>query len=529
MDKIKELFKSLVEKWKSLSKGRKISLILIVTGVLLGVILLTNYIQRSSYSTLFYNLDSTDASKIIEKLKNENIQYKVEGNSILVPRGKVDELRMEVALDTSYQNKGYEIYDQSKFGITDSEARMMNKIALEGEIARAIQSLDEIKNAKVILVMPEETVFARETEKATASVIIKPEGMKTLSPEQVKAIIYLVKGSVKNLSESDVAVLDTYGNLLSENIFDNQIGGSISTLKQHEYEKKFEDKLQKDVKEMLESVFGQGKVVIKVNSDLNFDSKQITTIKYDKDDVVERSKRIIYDLSKDSSGTDGKTGVDGQFGDDTYPTNDGSSNSTYEKKDETINHEIGQTEEHIVKAPGEVTRMTVSVIINSELGKLSDVEKEEIRNIVASAVGYDENRGDNINISALPFNTERQDQYKKEMDELEKKKAKEELIKLIETIVAGIFGFIILLFIILKIRKSRNNSKGMDNKTSIDVVVGNGPNPNIIPKQPVIYEPLLVEDESDMNLEKEIQNYATKKPEQVIEVVKTWLSDDESR
>lgn len=522
MNKIIDFFNSLLKKWRDMSIGRKVAIILIATGVLTGIIMISSYVNKASYAVLFSNLDPQDSGRIIEKLKSENIKYKVNDNTILVPKDKAAEIRMEVALDTSYQIKGYEIFDESKFGVTDTEAKIMYKRALEGELARTIKSMDEVENARVHLAIPDDSVFVRETEKATASVIIKPRGLKTLTAEQVKAVIALVSGSVKDLPKENIQILDTYGNLLSENLFDDAQGGTVSTSKQHEFEKLFEKRLESDIKQMLEAVFGQGKIAIKVNSDLNFDSKEITTIRYDKENVVEISSRIIEEKSKDNSGGGDTTGLDAQFGDDSYEfTDDSATGSSYEKKDETVNSEVGKTQENVIKAPGEVTRITVSVIIDSD--RFEDVEKNEVKNIVAAAIGYDEKRGDTINISAMPFNTERQDIAKKEMELMEKAAKKE---KLIRTIIYSVFGTLfIIIFIILIAKLSKR--KNRDEKPSLDVVVGD--KGGIIPKQPIAYEPVLEEDDDKMSFEKEIQNYANKKPDQVVEVIRTWLSEDDSR
>lgn len=529
MNRIMEFLKSLGDKWKSFSTYKKVSFILLFIGIILSSVFLMNYINKASYDVLYTNLDPDVSAKVIEKLKTDGVDYKVEGDSILVPKDMAAELRMSNAADMQSLNTGFEIFDQGKFGVTDTEAQIMYQRALEGELARSIESLDEVDRARVHLVLPDESVFARDTQEATASVIIKEKGLSTLGEDQVRAIVALVSGSVKNLPQKNVQVLDSNANLLSENIFDETSStGTVSATKQQEFERQFEDKLQNDVKGMLEEVFGQGNIAVKVNSDLNFDSKQTTTIAYDKENVVQRSLKTITEKSSDSTGSssDASTGTDPQFDDTTeYPTTDqGGGTSTYEKNDQTVNNEIGQVEEITVKAPGEVTRMTVSVVID---GTLDDTEKNEIRNIVATAVGFNEDRGDSINISALPFNTEKQDMIDKELAEMEAAAKKAERTKLYTRIGIGA-GALILMIILLSIigKNKKKNSKIADAPQGIDVVIGD----NIIPKQPVAYEPVLDEDEGpDMTLEKELQTYATKKPDQVVEVIRTWLSDDESR
>lgn len=529
MNKIMEFLKSIGDRWKAFSIYKKISFILLFVGIILSTIFLMAYIKKASYATLYTNLDPDVSAKVIEKLKKDGVDYKVEGDSILVPKNMAAELRMSNAADMQSLNTGFEIFDESKFGVTDSETKIMYQRALEGELARSIESLEEVDRARVHLVMPDESVFARETQEATASVIIKEKPLSTLSEEQVKAIIALVSGSVKNLPKKNVQVLDSNAKLLSENIFDDtSSSGTVSATKQQEFERQFEEKLQKDVKSMLEEVFGEGNIAVKVNSDLNFDSKKTTTIKYDKDNVVQRSLKTITEKSSDSTGTgtSGSTGTDPNVNDTTtYPATDQTGGtSTYDKTDTTVNNEIGQVEDVTVKAPGEVTRMTVSVVID---GSLNDTEKNEIRNIVATAVGFNEERGDSINISALPFNTDKQDKIDKELAAMEAADKKAERAKLYTRIGIGAGSLILLIALLIIIsKKKKKKSADTEIPQGIDVVIGD----NVIPKQPVAYEPVLGEDDStDMSLEKELQNYANKKPDQVVEVIKTWLSDDESR
>lgn len=530
MNKLLEFFKLLGEKWKALSKYKKISLVLLLVGIIVSTIFLTSYIKKSSYAVLYTNLDPDVSSLVIEKLKTEGVAYKVEGDSILVPKEKAAELRMSNAADMQSLNKGFEIFDEGKFGVTDTEAKIMYQRALEGELARSIESLDEVDRARVHLVLPDESVFARETQEATASVIVKQKTLATINEEQVKAIIALVSGSVKNLPQKNVQVLDSNANLLSENIFDDtSSSGTVSATKQQEFERQFEDKLQKDVKKMLEEVFGQGNIAVKINSDLNFDSKKTTTIKYDKDNVIERSKKTITEKSSDTTGNGGtnSTGTDPNMNPPVYPvTNQTGGTSTYEKNDETTNNEIGQVEDVTIKAPGEVTRMTVSVVID---GTLNDTEKNEIKNIVATAVGFNETRGDSINISALSFNTDKEDIVAKELAAMEAEAKKAEMTRrytLIGIAAAALIALIILLSIGSRKKRKKAKEEEKELAQGLDILVGE----DIIPKQHVAYEPVLEdEDEASMSLEKELQTYATKKPDQVVEVIRTWLSEEESR
>ena len=538
MNKILDFFKSLGDRWKKLTKAVKISIIIIAVAAIASLIFLYAYSTRVTYAPLFYNLQSDSAAKIRDKLVEEKVPYKLSdgGTTILVPKDKVEDLRLTMYSDNSVlaSGKGYELFDQSTFGLTDTQAQVMYQRALEGELARTIQGFDEVEQARVHLVLPEESVFVKDTEKATASVTLKLKGTSTLTTDQVKAIISFVSGSVKNLPKENIEVVDSNLNLLSENIFDSTASnGTVSATKQQEMEKQFEGNIQGDVKKALEAVFGKDNVSVTVNADLDFDSKQISTIKYD-NFKIERSQKSIKESAKDTNGT-GSTGtspVDNNMTNTVGSTGTGSSESSHEES--TVNYEIPQTQETTVKAPGEIKRMTVSVIID---GDLNTDEKSSIKDIVAAATGYDENRGDVINIAAYRFNTDLQDKAKQDLEEMNKQTAQAEKIKLYEEI--GAAAAVLLLAILLlakrgnkkrKIRKADKMKKkeleALEQQSALDVVIGDS---GVVPKQRPEYQPVLSEEEEDidMNLEKELQGYANKKPDQVIEVIKSWLSEDE--
>ncbi|WDC83933.1 flagellar M-ring protein FliF C-terminal domain-containing protein [Caloramator sp. mosi_1] len=171
---------------------------------------------------------------------------------------------------------------------------------------------------------------------------------------------------------------------------------------------------------MLEKVFGKDKVTVKINADLDFDSRQISTIKYDKDSIIRSQHKIKENTNDSNSQGSGGSPIDNNMS-NTIQNNNQSSTSN--REEEITNYEIGQTEEKIIKAPGEIKRLTVSVVID---GNLDELEKQSIRNIVSAATGLSEERGDVINIEALAFN----DDYKKKAQaDLEEMKKQEELAK----------------------------------------------------------------------------------------------------
>lgn len=518
MDKLKELLGKIKEKWTSFNLTKKVLVLSLITLFFTGIILSAVYLTKEKYEVLFSNLQPQDSQAIVEKLKEQKVSYKIQGNSILVPKSKVDELRLTV-LENGYlpsDGQGWSLFDQSKFGVTDTEAKIMYQRALQDELARTIESFDEVEKARVHLVLPDDTVFARDTSKARASVTLKLKYNKTLSQDKVKAIVALVSGSVKDLPKENVEVIDSNMNLLSENLFDDTLNGTSSALKQRDIERQFENQLEKDVLSMLETVFGKDKVTVKINADMDFDSKSITTISYDKDAII-RSQHKIKESSNDSSGAGaGSSPIDNNMSNTLV--NGSSQSSNTQREEELTNYEVGQTEEKIIKAPGEVKRLSVSVIID---GSLNDAEKQTIKNIVAAATGYDEARGDQINIEALAFNNEAKEKAQKDLEEIQKQLEQKEKIKQYSYIGAAGLALLFGLIALIRSRRRKKQEKELEQQHHLDVVIS-----DVLPKPQVEYQPLLNEEE-EMDLEKEIKNYASKKPEQVVEVIKTWLAEDE--
>ncbi len=535
MKKLMDLLKSLGSKWKAFSAVKKITAISGITLLLAVIILVIFYSNRVTYKALFYNLDSSESAGILEILENQGVSYKVVGDTIYVPEDKVDKLRLTVYSNDYSSSKGYEIFDESSFGLTDTEASVMYQRALETELSRTIASIDGIKRARVHLVLPQDSVFVSNTQEATASITLKLQSGNSLNEEQVKAIISMVSGSVENLPKKNIQVIDSNLNLLSDGLYDNTLETGVSSpSNQHEMTSAFEKKLEKEVVETLEAIFGKGNIKSSVNADMNFDSTKITEITYDPNSVI-RSQTTSKDSSKNSSGG-GNTDTSPVDNNMQNPTDDENAGGDAQSDSEstTINYEIPQTETVTIKAPGEVKRMTVSVVVD---GTLSQDEKTSIQDIVAACTGYKESRGDIINVAAYTFNTDLEDKAQQDLEEMKKEEEKRAQIRMYTYIGAGALTLIILI-IVLSILASKRMKKNMQKKMkvatgipggSFDAVIGDDQiiTSQVVPQQPTVYNPVLEDSEVNMTLDKEIKAYASRKPDQAIDVIKSWLAEDE--
>lgn len=507
-------FKSAKDKWKGYTKSRRIALIVLFAGIIIGLSYLFVYMTTTKYGLLFSNMNTNDANTIVQKLKDENIPTKVSGNSIYVPKDQVDQLRMEMlsSVTSNGGTNGFELFDSSKFGITDAEMKINYQRALEGELERTIKSFTQVEGARVHLVLPDDSAFVKDTEDSTASVTLSLKSGAELSQNQVKSIVALLCGSVKNLKKENVQVMDNKMNLLTDNLADNSDAGTSQ--KNQTVKTTFENKLEESIKSMLEAVYGKDKIKVKIFADLNFDSSEKDIIKFDPEGVIKSQQKTI---NGDLSGTDSTSSspVDNNMNNTTGTSTGTSSTGSSE---EITNYEISKTEEKIIKAPGAINKLSTSVVID---GDIDANTKNVINNLVQGAIGFDSTRGDTIFVEGVKFNTDAKDAAAKDLEEINSEKAKEAKLKLYKTygFTSACGALFIMLILFLLKKKKRNKDMEKINQIFNDTM----PEAETIVPKPIDFEVR----NDDEHIENEIKKYASKKPDQVIDIVKSWLSEDE--
>lgn len=521
MDKIKEKLKNLIDKFKGLTKGKKIAFSVLLVGMISGIIYLIVFFNTTKYVVLYKDMDPNDAQIVMTKLNEKKVEYKVDNKSIKVPEDKVSELRLELAPQLTSGSKGYEILENAdSFGMTDKERELNYKIALEGELAKNIKSLPEVKDAKVLLVMPQEGNFFKQAENAQASVRIEFNEGKSISKEQIKAIVSLVTGSVKNLKKENVKIIGVLNGQtkdLTDDLFNEDEGKDLTSVtdKQSKYKKNLEKEYVKKIMNILTPKYGEG-VKASVNVDLDFDASEKTSTVWDPNNVI-RSEEIEKDIDNSKGGKVSAGPVDNNMS-NTYNNQDGNSSSTHEKT--TRNYEVGKIEQKTVGAPGKIKKISASVTINDE--NLSPVDKDKINSLVAGAISYDENRGDIITVEGLKFNeindVKAQEEAKKQAEEQKMK----QITFIYKCIGAAVAILILVGGIIAFIRKKKNKKQEDKEIEGIDMLI----NDEVEVKEPL--KPINFEEENEnTHIEKEIKKYATEKPDQVAEIIKAWMTEDE--
>ncbi|WP_326514712.1 flagellar basal-body MS-ring/collar protein FliF [Clostridium intestinale] len=519
MEKIKEIIKKFQEKFKSLSKGVKISLIIALVALVVGIISFSFYSSKNKYGILFSDLEASDAQTITAKLKEAKVDMKIDGQSILVPKEKVSELRLELATEIKSGSKGYELMDgSSSFGMTDEEFQVKKIRMLQGELEKTIKSFSQIEAARVHITPAQSSVFVKDKTPGKAAVYIQLKAGKTLENDQVKSIVALVSGSTENIPNENVEVMDSDMNLLSKGLFDdNGVASSTSVDKQRAAEKQFEKELQQAIIDLYEPVLGKGKISAQVNADLDFDSTSQTQLVIDPNKVIV-SQETSKDVNQNGTTTNGASPVDNNSS-NTIDTNNGSGTSSSEKQ--TTNYESGRTETKTIKAEGGIRRVTASVMID---GNLDAATQEQMSKSIANAIGLKADRGDEISVVGMTFDPAANKEAKAQLDAMQEEIAKQERMTLIRNIAIGAgIGIVAIVAAIIFFRKRRKKDEA-EEPHILDIVVGE----QIKPKEPVVYDPIDFEpNDETSHIESEVKKYAKEKPEQVVEILKSWLNERE--
>jgi flagellar M-ring protein FliF len=330
---------------------------------------------------------------------------------ISVPSEKVSELRLELAAAGLPKGGGvgFEIFDAKNLGVTEFVQQLNYQRALQGELTRTINSLDEIQQSRVHLAIPKKSLFSEDQKKPTASVIVKFKSGRTLSEPQINGIAHLVSSSIEGMSPRDVMIVDSSGKVLSK----VTEGGDMAQLSnsQIEYKKNVEKDLTSRITSMLEKVVGEGKAVVRISTDLDFRVMEKTEEKYDSEEPAIRSVQRSQEKSGATSGGAGESTVTTTARQAAAPPRLAGSNR--EKTDETINYEISRTVNKTVMPVGDVKKLSIAVLIDGNYVKNEkgveeyqprpEKELTALEDLVKKSAGFDTKRGDQVVVSNVPF------------------------------------------------------------------------------------------------------------------------------
>jgi len=408
---------------KELSLPKKIGLGLFVMVLVAGFITMFIWTNKTEFKAAYSGLTKEDAASVVEILKESNTPYRLtgDGTTIMVPEAIVYDVRLTMAKSGIPKGGGvgYEIFDKTEFGTTEFVQKINKKRALQGELARTITAFDEVKSARVMIVLPKDSVFVEETKQPSASILL--ELNTDISKENVTAIAHLVASSVQDLTPKLVTIVDTAGRILFEGKSEAEQAlidaGNLADA-QYQYKVRFEQNLTKRIQTMLERIVGQDKAIVRVTSDMDFSKNDMNEEIYDpferggefirsRKNKAEKVSQVIEDIGIPSSVN--------PITDENPPGEN--LNERINKSDDTLNFEISKRVRETRKPMAVLNRLSVAAVIDGkyefkvdEAGNRQRVylprpaaEMKQFEDIVIKAMGYNEERSDQVSMECFPF------------------------------------------------------------------------------------------------------------------------------
>ncbi|MBA4708487.1 flagellar basal-body MS-ring/collar protein FliF [Aquitalea aquatica] len=421
------------DRFKSLPNNKKI-LFLVALAALFSVIVGAAVLNRQpSYKILFSNIADRDGGQVTAALQQMNIPYQLgDGGTVSVPADKVYDARLRLAAQglPKAGGVGFELMDNQKFGISQFAEQVNYQRAIEGELARTIEAIGSVESARIHIAIPKQSVFVRDQQQPTASVMLNLFRGRTMDQGQVAGIVHLVSSAVPNLPVKNVTVVDQDGNMLSK-LSDKDTAGMDQT--QLGYVRQVEDGYVKRIESILEPIFGQGNIHAQVTANVDFSEVEQTSESYRPNSTpnpsATRSQQIVERLG---SGAANAGGVPGALSNQppssasapiTLPPGAAPGTATLSgqamgqsgalERDITTNYEVDKTIQHTKMPQGVVKRLSAAVVVNyrkmpDKTGEvkptpLTAQEIQQINNLVKETMGYNSQRGDTLNVVNAAF------------------------------------------------------------------------------------------------------------------------------
>ncbi|WDP89813.1 MAG: flagellar M-ring protein FliF [Desulfobacter sp.] len=408
---------------KELSLVRKIILGVLVLSVIAGFTTMFIWTNKTQFKAAYTGLTREDAAAVVEHLKSANTPYRItgDGTTIMVPESIVYDVRLSMAKEGIPKGGGvgYEIFDKTEFGTTEFVQKINKKRALQGELARTIKAFDEVKNARVMIVLPKESVFVEETKQPSASILL--ELNSDLDKEKVASIAHLVASAVQDLTPKLVTIVDTAGRILFEGKSEEEqarIDAENLADAQYQYKVRFEENLTRRIQTMLERIVGKDKAIVRVTTEMDFSKNNMNEEIYDpferggefirsRKNKAEKVVQVTEDIGIPSSVN--------PITDENPPGEQ--TNERVNKSDDTVNYEISRRVRETQKPMATLTRVSVAAVVDgryefktNEAGETSRAyvprsveEMNQFKNIVVNAMGYNEDRSDQVSMECFPF------------------------------------------------------------------------------------------------------------------------------
>jgi flagellar M-ring protein FliF len=412
-ERLRQLWTQIAAFFMAQPPARRVLLAVVGLGSTAAVLALAWWVQRPLYRPLFTNLSESDAAAIVEALKAEKVPFTLEdgGRAVLVPGERLYELRLAMATRGLPEGSGvgFEVFDKQTLGQTDFLQRLNYQRALQGELARTIGQLGGVESARVHLALPERSLFVAEDRRPTASVVVKLAAGRVLSRAQTDGIVHLVAASVEGLTTESVTVVDESGRVLTPDRRGQDASGVSSAAL--EFQLTVERQMTERVESMLGAVVGRDKVIARVAASLDFARVERTEEVYDPDRTAVKTQRSTKEETVGARGPGGAPGVQANLTNDAaaVPESEGAKS---ERRDESQTYEVTKTVSRRVAPVGDMKQLSVAVLIDgtySEEGGTRTFtprpqeELDRLKELVKSAVGFNEQRGDKVEVASVAF------------------------------------------------------------------------------------------------------------------------------
>lgn len=523
--------------------GQRAVIGIAVLALLMGAFMFTKWSSQPRYATLYSNLEASDASAVTDKLTAKKIPFKLVdgGTTIQVPSAKVYQTRLDLSAEglPNGGSSGYALLD--KQGITTSEFRQRvdYQRALEGELAKTVRAIDGVAAASVHLVIPPQDVFAESTSPSSASVLIRMDTGKTMSPAQAKTVVNLVASSVAGLKREAVTVADTRGVVLSDTS-----AGTVDMQSQADAVRGYETRVAQSLQTMLGRVLGPDHAVVQVTADLDLDQRQKTVESFDNTNPPQAVNEAVTKEAYKGSGSSLPGGVLGPDATNAAVSADGGAND-YSKEEATRNYAIGKTVEAVTAAPGTVKRLSVAVLLD-ENAPAADAAKVE--QLVRAATGMQDSRGDTIAVTRLPFDQTAADEAQKALAADQRGKKMASLVSAARAAAALAAVAVTLFFLV---RRSRHTERipmalplpaGSTAAANLDAIHDEidltaeqvapeaiePPEPQALEPVPAMREIVRAEIEQRSRIQQQVAELIERQPEDVAQLLRSWLADRRS-
>jgi len=448
---------------RSLGPVKLATMVGVAAGILAFFIYLTSRLATPDMALLYGDLDSQDSGQIVSRLEQMDLPYKLgrDGNQIFVPSDQVARMRIAMAEEglPSGGTIGYEIFDRSEgLGTTNFVQNINNLRALEGELARTVSSIEDVKKARVHLVLPQREVFQRERQEPSASIVLTMYGNRRLDRQQVQAIQQLVAAAVPNLKPNSISIVDNQGTLLARGAQGDDVEAALSNVE--EIRSSAERRLSRTIEQLIERSVGPGNVRVEVTAEMDFDRITENTETYDPDGQVVRSTQVVEESTdnQDGQGLPPVT-VGNNLPDPNLLEQNGEagSQSRTSRIDETVNYEISRKVTTLVRESGLIKRLSVAVLVNGSFVENAEGERvyesrspeelEQFATLARSTVGYDEARGDTIEVVNMRF-FDIEDDLDAAADPRLLGLTQAEIMRITELVVLGIVAMLVILLVV---------------------------------------------------------------------------------